>query len=87
MDGKKEKLMDNTKVNWILLVLFCVLTVVFCILLVMVPASDDKIIMLERIGYWLGLIACAVNVVVQVFEIRRKKRDNKQKASLESVRG
>ena len=83
----RQRKMNNTKVNWILLVLFCVLTVVFCILLLMIPASDDKIIMLGRIGYWLGLIACAVNVVVQVFEIRRKKRDNKQKASLESVRG
>ena len=70
--------MNNTKVNWILLVLFCVLTVVFCILLLMIPASDDKIIMLGRIGYWLGLIACAINVVVQVFEIRRKRRADKQ---------
>jgi len=70
--------MNNTKVNWILLVLFCVLTAVFCILLLMIPASDDKIIMLGRIGYWLGLIACAINVVVQVFEIRRKRRADKQ---------
>ena len=70
--------MNNTKVNWILLVLFFVLTVVFCILLLMIPASDDKIIMLGRIGYWLGLIACAINVVVQVFEIRRKRRAYKQ---------
>lgn len=70
--------MNNTKVNWILLVLFFVLTVVFCILLLMVPASDDKIIMLGRIGYWLGLIACAINVVVQVFEIRRKRRADNQ---------
>ena len=70
--------MNNTKVNWILLVLFFVLTVVFCILLLMIPASDDKIIMLGRIGYWLGLIACAINVVVQVFEIRRKRRADKQ---------
>ena len=70
--------MNNTKVNWILLVLFCVLTVVFCILLLMIPASDDKIIMLGRIGYWMGLIACAINVVVQVFEIRRKRRADKQ---------
>ena len=70
--------MNNTKVNWILLVLFFVLTVVFCILLLMVPASDDIIIMLGRIGYWLGLIACAINVVVQVFEIRRKRRADNQ---------
>ena len=70
--------MNNTKVNWILLVLFCVLTVVFCILLLMIPASDDKIIMLGRIGYWLGLIACAINVVVQVFEIHRKRRADNQ---------
>ena len=58
--------------------MFFVLTVVFCILLLMVPASDDKIIMLGRIGYWLGLIACAINVVVQVFEIRRKRRADNQ---------
>ena len=70
--------MNNTKVNWILLVLFFVLTGVFCILLLMIPASDDKIIMLGRIGYWMGLIACAINVVVQVFEIRRKRRADKQ---------
>ena len=74
----RQRKMNNTKVNWILLVLFFVLTVVFCILLLMVPASDDKIIMLGRIGYWLGLIACAINVVVQVFEIRRKRRTDKQ---------
>ena len=63
------------KVNWILLVLFCVLTVLFCIALVMVPANGDKVNTVGRIGYWLGLIASAMQTVVQVLEIRRKKRE------------
>jgi len=69
--------MNNTKVNWILLVLFCVLTLVFCIALIMIPANDDKINMLGRIGMWLGIIANVMNAVIQVFEIRRKNRENK----------
>jgi succinate-acetate transporter protein len=70
--------MSNTKLNWFLLVLFCVLTVLFCIVLVMVPANGDKMNTLARIGYWLGVIASAIQAIVQVFEIRRKNRDNKQ---------
>ena len=70
--------MNNTKINWFLLVLFCVLTALFCIALVMVPATGDKMTMLTRIGYWLGLIACTMQAVLQIFEIRRKRRENKQ---------
>ena len=70
--------MSNTKVNWVLLVLFCVLTVLFCIVLVMVPANGEKMNTLARVGYWLGVIAYAMSAVVQFFEIRRKKRENKQ---------
>ena len=67
--------MNNTKVNWILLVLFCVLTVVFCIGLIMTPANGDKMNTLGRIGLWLGVIANVMNAVIQVFEIRRKKKE------------
>ena len=42
--------MNSTKINWILLVLFCVLTVIFCIGLIISPANGDRINMLERIG-------------------------------------
>ena len=70
--------MNNTKVNWILLVLFCVLTVVFCIALIMTPANGDKMNTLGRIGLWLGVIAYVISAVTQVFEIRRKRRENKQ---------
>lgn len=69
--------MNNTKVNWILLTLFCVLTVVFCIALSMIPANGDKINMLGRIGMWLGIIANVVSAVTQAFEIRRKNREDK----------
>ena len=50
--------MNSTKFNWILLILFCVLTVIFCI----------------------GLIVTAnvMSAAVQVSEIRRKNRENKQ---------
>lgn len=70
--------MNKTKANWILLVLFCVLTVPFCIVLIMVPANGDKMNTVGRIGCWLGVIASAMQVLVQVFEIRRKNRENKQ---------
>ena len=70
--------MNNTKINWILLVLFSVLTVVFCVCLMMTPATGDPMNTLGRVGLWLGVIADVVNAVLQVFEIRRKKRENKQ---------
>lgn len=70
--------MNSTKFNWILLVLFCVLTVIFSIGLMVTPANGDSINMLGRIGLWLGVIANAMNAVVQVSEIRRKNRENKQ---------
>ena len=70
--------MNSTKFNWILLILFCVLTVVFCIGLIVTPANGDRIDMLGRIGLWLGVIANAMSAAVQVFEIRRKNRENKQ---------
>ena len=73
--------MSSTKINWILLVLFCVLTVIFCICLIMTPATGDPMNTLGRVGLWLGVIANVGNAVVQVFEIRRKKRENKQSAS------
>ena len=73
--------MNSTKINWILLVLFSVLTVVFCICLMMTPATGDPMNTLGRVGLWLGVIANVGNAVVQVSEIRRKKRDNKQSAS------
>ena len=70
--------MSNTKLNWFLLVLFCVLTILFCIVLVMVPADVDTMNMVGRIGCWLGVIASVMQVILQVFEIRRKNRENKQ---------
>ena len=73
--------MSNTKFNWILLILFCVLTVIFCIGLIITPANGDRINMLGRIGLWLGVIANAMNAILQVFEIRRKNRENKKQAS------
>jgi succinate-acetate transporter protein len=73
--------MSSTKFNWILLVLFCVLTVIFCIGLIISPANGDRINMLGRIGLWLGVIANAMNAILQVFEIRSKNRGNNQQAS------
>lgn len=70
--------MNSTKINWILLILFCVLTAIFCIVLVMTPADGDKINMLGRIGLWSGIIASVMSVAVQVSEICRKNRENKQ---------
>ena len=70
--------MNSTKFNWILLVLFCVLTVIFCIGLIMTPANGDRINMLGRIGLWSGAIANVMSAAVQVSEIRRKNRENKQ---------
>ena len=70
--------MNSTKFNWILLILFCVLTVIFCIGLIVTPANGDRINMLGRIGLWLGAIANVMSAAVQVFEIRRKNRENKQ---------
>ena len=73
--------MNSTKFNWILLVLFCVLTVILSIGLIFSPANGDRINMLGRIGLWLGVIANAMNAILQVFEIRRKNRENKKQAS------
>ena len=73
--------MNSTKINWILLVLFCVLTVIFCICLIMTPANGDLMNTVGRVGLWLGVIADVVNAVVQVFVIRRKNREKKQSAS------
>ena len=70
--------MNSTKFNWILLILFCVLTVIFCIGLIITPANGDRIDMLGRIGLWLGAIANVMSAAVQVSEIRRKNRGNKQ---------
>ena len=70
--------MNSTKFNWILLILFCVLTVIFCIGLIVTPANGDRIDMLGRIGLWLGAIANVMSAAVQVSEIRRKNRENKQ---------
>jgi hypothetical protein len=70
--------MNSTKFNWILLILFCVLTVIFCIGLIITPANGDRINMLGRIGLWLGVIANAMSAAVQVSEIRRKNREYKQ---------
>ena len=70
--------MNSTKFNWILLILFCVLTVIFCIGLIVTPANGDRIDMLGRIGLWLGVIANAMSAAVQASEIRRKNRENKQ---------
>ena len=70
--------MNSTKFNWILLILFCVLTVIFCIGLIVTPANGDRINMLGRIGLWLGAIANVMSAAVQVSEIRRKNRGNKQ---------
>ena len=70
--------MNSTKFNWILLILFCVLTVIFCIGLIVTPANGDRINMLGRIGLWLGVITNAMSAVLQVSEIRRKNRENKQ---------
>ena len=69
--------MNSTKFNWILLVLFCVLTVIFSIGLMVTPANGDRINMLGRIGVWGGVIANAMSAVVQISEIRRKNRENK----------
>ena len=66
--------MNNTKINWILLILFCLLTVLFSILLVKVPSTGDKMNTLARVGYWLGVIVSVTQIVFQFFEIRRKKR-------------
>lgn len=70
--------MNSTKFNWILLILFCVLTVIFCIGLIITPTNGDRINMLGRIGLWLGAIANVMSAAVQVSEIRRKNRENKQ---------
>ncbi len=70
--------MNSTEFNWILLILFCVLTVIFCIGLVVTPANGDRIDMLGRIGLWLGVIANAMSAAVQASEIRRKNREIKQ---------
>ena len=70
--------MNSTKFNWILLILFCLLTVIFCIGLIVTPANGDRINMLGRIGLWLGAIANVMSAAVQVSEIRRKNRENKQ---------
>ena len=70
--------MNSTKINWILLVLFCVLTVIFSIGLMVTPANGDSINSLGRIGLWLGVIANAMSAVVQVSVISRKNRENKQ---------
>lgn len=70
--------MNSTKFNWILLILFCVLTVIFCIGLIVTPANGDRIDMLGRIGLWLGVIANAMSAAVQASEIRRKNREIKQ---------
>ena len=70
--------MNSTKFNWILLILFCVLTVIFCIGLIVTPANGDRINMLGRIGLWSGAIANVMSAAVQVSEIRRKNRENKQ---------
>ena len=70
--------MNSTKINWILLVLFCIVTAIFCIVLVMTPANGDKINMLGRIGLWSGIIASVMGAAVQVSEICRKNRENKQ---------
>ena len=70
--------MNSTKINWILLVLFCIVTAIFCIVLVMTPANGDKINMLGRIGLWSGIIASVMSLAVQVAEICRKNRENKQ---------
>ena len=43
--------MNSTKFNWILLILFCVLTVIFCIGLIITPANGDRIDMLGRTGF------------------------------------
>ena len=67
--------MNNTKINWILLILFCLLTVLFSILLVKVPSTGDKMNTLARVGYWLGVIVSVTQIIFQFFEIRRKKRD------------
>ena len=69
--------MNSTKVNWILLVLFCVLTVVFCVILISTPANGDKMNTLGRTGLWLGIIAYVASAITQAFEIRRKRRENK----------
>ena len=69
--------MNSTKVNWILLVLFCVLTVLFCVILISTPANGDKINTVGRIGLWLGIIAYVASAITQAFEIRRKRRENK----------
>ena len=68
--------MNSTKVNWILLILFCVLTVLFCVLLISTPANGDKINTVGRIGRWLGIIAYVASAITQAFEIRRKRREN-----------
>ena len=73
--------MNSTKFNWILLVLFCVLTVIFSIGLMVTPANGDSIDLLERIALWSGVIANAMNAILQVIEIRRKNRGNNQNAS------
>lgn len=70
--------MNSTEFNWILLILFCVLTVIFCIGLVVTPANGDRIDMLGRIGLWLGVIANAMSAAVKASEIRRKNREIKQ---------
>lgn len=70
--------MNSTEFNWILLILFCVLTVIFCIGLVVTPANGDRIDMLGRIGLWLGVIANAMSAAIQASEIRRKNREIKQ---------
>ena len=70
--------MNSTEFNWILLILFCVLTVIFCIGLIITPANGDRIDMLGRIGLWLGVIANAMSAAIQASEIRRKNREIKQ---------
>ena len=70
--------MNSTQFNWILLIVFCVLTVIFCIGLIVTPANGDRIDMLGRIGRWVGVITNAMSAAIQASEIRRKNREIKQ---------
>ena len=63
--------MNSTKFNWILLILFCVLTVVFCIGLIVTPADVEGTDMLGRIGLWGGAIANAMSAAVQVSDAQQ----------------
>lgn len=64
--------MNSTKINWILLVLFCVLTVIFCICLIMTPANGDLMNTVGRVGLWLG-VGLIVAVVMGVFYVLGSK--------------